>query len=173
MSATEIDLDDRRQRLKHKMTEARQELVQLLLSLTPQQLKLPTNNEGWTVYDVAAHIAGAEGGMEVIANRILAHEPSMVPDFDINRFNNGNIRRRQGKTMPQLVDELNASRVRMLALLDNVTEEQLDLPGKHPTAGETTLYGLMVVIYRHERTHADDIRQALQAANITQPAVKR
>lgn len=158
----EVDMNDRKQRLKHKMVEARRELLEVLLSLTPAHYALPTRDAGWSVYDVAAHIAGAEGSMEIIANRILNHEPSIVAGFDIERFNAGNIRRRQGQTIQNFIDELAASRVRMLGLLDNATDEQLNLPGQHPTAGKTTLYGLFVVVYRHERIHAEDIRLALQ-----------
>lgn len=159
-----VNLEDRKTRLKYKMGEARQELVTLLESLTPAQMELPTNNEGWTVYDVACHIAGAEGGMEVIAQRMLAQEPSMVPGFDIDRYNAGNIKRRRGKTVPELVEELNNSRVRMLAILDKTSDSQLDLPGQHPTYGDTTLYNLFVIIYRHERIHTEDIRQAISPA---------
>ncbi len=157
----EVDLTDRRQRLKHKMAEARRELIEVLSGLTPAHYALPTRDVGWSVYDVAAHIAGAEGSMEVIAKRILNREPSIVAGFDIERFNAGNIRRRQGQSIQNFLDELAASRVRMLALLDSATDEQLDLPGQHPTAGETTFYGLLVVVYRHERIHAEDIRLAL------------
>lgn len=155
-------LSDRKTRLKLKMLETRQELVSLLESLTPSQLELPTNNEGWTVYDLACHVAGAEGGMEIIAKRILAKEPSMVSDFDIDRYNAGNIKRRHGKTVAELIEELSLSRARMNAIIDDVTDEQLDLSGQHPTYGDTTLYGLFVIIYRHERIHTEDIKQAIQ-----------
>ena len=160
-----LDLSDRRQRIKHKMEQARTELVELLLSLTPEQMKLPTRDEGWSVFDVAAHIAGAEAGMEVIGRRILAREPSMVPNFDIERFNAGGIKKRQGKTMQDFVDELKKSREKINALLDSATDEQLDYEGEHPTVGKTTFYGLLVVIYRHERIHTEDIKAALQQSN--------
>src|SRR4051812_24608019 len=95
-----VDLNDRRTRLKYKMAEARRELVETLEALTPEQLELPTHNEGWNVGQVAAHIAAAEGSMEVIARRILNREPNQREtnqDFDLDRFNNSMIRRRTGK----------------------------------------------------------------------------
>ncbi|HEX2913077.1 MAG TPA: DinB family protein [Chloroflexia bacterium] len=167
---TAPDLNDRRTRLKYKMAEARQELVSTLQALTPEQLSLPTRNEGWNVGQVAAHICAAEGGMEPIAHRILSQEPNQrenAASFDLNRFNNGMIKRRVDKTIPELIEELNTSRARMLEIIDRVSDEELDLPGYHPAAGDITLYGLFVVIYRHERDHAEDIRKAVEAGTAT------
>lgn len=160
------NLDDRRTRLKYKMAEARQELVSALQNLTPAQFDLPTHNEGWNVRQVAAHIAAAEGTMEVIARRILDREPNQretTATFDLDRFNSSMIRRRAEKSIPELIEELNLSRGRMLEILDRASEEELDLPGYHPAAGDITLYGLFVVIYRHERQHAQDIKEAIAA----------
>jgi uncharacterized protein (TIGR03083 family) len=159
-----INLDDRRTRLKYKMAEARQELVTVLEALTPAQLEMPTHNEGWNVGQVAAHIAAAEGSMEVIARRILNREPNQREanqDFDLDRFNNSMIRRRTGKTIPDLLDELAASRARMLGILDQASNDDLAATGYHPYAGDIDLYGLFVVIYRHERDHAGDIKKAI------------
>jgi uncharacterized protein (TIGR03083 family) len=159
-----LSLIDRRTRLKHKMAEARQELVAVLQALTPEQLELPTHNEGWNVAQVAAHISAAEGGMEVIARRILDREPNQRKthqSFDLDRFNNSMIKRRIGKTIPELIQEMETSRVRMLEILDQATDEDLEATGYHPYAGDINLYGLFVVIYRHEREHANDIKQAI------------
>ncbi len=160
--AAPLDMNDRKTRLKVKMTEARQELVEVFNSFTPDNMNLPTSNEGWSAYDVACHIAGAEGGMEVIAQRTLLGQPSMVEGFDIHRFNTGGIRKRKEKAVPELLAELDQSRVRMLALLESTTDEQLSLPVEHPTVGKIDLYGLFVVIYRHERQHAAEIKEAIE-----------
>ncbi len=167
LSPTRPDLSDRHERLKFKMAQARQELLATLQNLTPAQLELPTRNEGWSVGQVAAHIAGAEGGMEVIAQRILAQDPQQretAAGLDIDRYNASMLRRRVGKSIPELQAELEASRSRMLAFLERVGEADLDLPGLHPAYGETTLYGLFVIIYKHERIHTEDIQQALAQA---------
>jgi hypothetical protein len=158
------DISDRRALLRYKIEEVRREVINIFNSLTEEQLKIPTSNEGWTVYDLCCHIAGAGSGMEAIAQRILKGESSMVEGFDINRYNSGNIRRRQGKAIAELIEELNQSRARMNVILTEISEEQLDLPGEHPTVGKVTLYGLFVVIYRHERQHIQEIREAVAAA---------
>ena len=102
--------------------------------------------------------------MEIIAQRMLAGEPTMVDGFDINRFNAGQVKKRQGKAVAEMIEEINQSRSRMMAALDSATDEQLSLLGQHPAAGEIDLYGLYVVIYRHEREHTKDIKVALAAA---------
>src|SRR5215210_9308759 len=158
------DLNDRRSRLKFKMAEARQALLAVLQALQPADLDKPTRNEGWNVGQVAAHVAGAEGGMLAIAERMLAHDPrqrAIAEGLDLNRYNNSMIKRRAGQPVAALVEELDHSRARMLALLDQASDEDLDHPGYHPAYGETTLYGLFVIIYRHEREHTADIVAAL------------
>ncbi|NWJ48370.1 MAG: DinB family protein [Chloroflexi bacterium] len=164
MTTTQPDLSDRKTRLKYKMEEARRDLVDTIKNLTDEQLKLPTANPGWTIYDMLCHITGAEGGMEIIAQRILSGEQTMVEGFDINRFNAGQVKKRQGKLVADMIEELNQSRARMMAVLDSATDEQLSLRGQHPAAGEIDLYGLYVVIYRHERDHTENIKEALAAA---------
>lgn len=158
------DLTDRRTRLKHKMEEARQELIATLQSLTPEQMTRPTHNEGWNVGAVAAHIAGAEGSMEAIARRILSRELNQretAESLDLARYNNSMIKRRSDKSIAELIEELQHNRVRSLQIIDAASDEELDLPGYHPAYGEVTLYGLFVVIYRHERQHAEDIKLAI------------
>ncbi|MEI7555662.1 DinB family protein [Candidatus Chlorohelix sp.] len=164
MTNAQPDLSDRKTRLKYKMEEARRELVDTIKNLTDAQLNLPSVNPGWTIYDMICHICGAEPGMEIIAQRILAGEQTMVEGFDINRFNAGQVKKRQGKVVVEMIEELNQSRIRMLALLDRATDEQLNLRGQHPAAGEIDLYGLYVVIYRHEREHTENIKEALVAS---------
>ncbi len=158
------DLEDRRSRLKFKMYEARQDLMSVLQALQAADLERPTRNEGWNVGQVAAHIAGAEGGMQFIAERMLVRDPQqrqIAQGLDLTRYNNSMIKRRAGLTIEKLVEELGQSRTSMLALLDQATDTDLDHTGYHPAYGETTLYGLFVIIYRHERDHAADIRAAL------------
>ena len=165
-AASPLDMNDRKTRLKVKMTEARQELVKVFNTITPENMNRPTANEGWSAYDVACHIAGAEGGMEVIAQRTLVGQPSMVEGFDIHRFNSGGIRKRKERAIPELIAELDQSRARMFALLESTTDEQLSLPVEHPTVGKIDLYGLFVVIYRHELQHANEIKEAIQGIGV-------
>jgi hypothetical protein len=162
------NLDDRRTRLKFKLDETRQELLTVLQSLTPEQMELPTRNPGWNVQQIAIHVSQAEGSMEPIALRILEQDPKqreIAQNVDLARYNASMIKRRLDKTIPELIEELNTSRAHMLAILENASEAELDLPGYHPAAGEIILYGLFVIIYRHEREHIEDIKLALAAAH--------
>jgi len=164
--AATLDLNDRRTCLKQKMTEAQQELIATLQALTPAQMDLPTRNEGWSVRHVAAHICGAESGMQPILERILNREPNQresSASLDLGRYNNSMIKRRIEKTIPELIEGLEADRTQSLQTLDQLSEEDLELPGYHPAAGEITLYGLYVVFYRHQRIHTEDIQLAIAA----------
>ncbi len=165
-ATTAPDLSDRRTRVKIKMTETRQELIKLLQTLTPEQLELATRNEGWNVRQVVAHVCQAEGSMEPIGRRILEQDPKqreIAEGIDLARYNNSQIKRRLEKSIPELIEELNASRVKVLEILERASDADLDLQGYHPAAGDITLYGLFVVVYRHERDHIEDIQLAIAA----------
>lgn len=156
-----MTVSERQAALKAKMMASRLFLVTTFLRIQESELDMPTANEGWTVGNVAAHIAGAEGSMKVLAERILAQEPTIVSGFDLTRFNEGNIRRRAGKTINELLQELEQSRAQMSGILDNCSDEQLDLPGEHPAYGQTTLFGLFEIIANHEQQHAEEISHAI------------
>ena len=63
--------------------------------------------------------------------------------------------------MSELLDSLSSSRVDTLALLDSLTEEQLNVRGMHPAGFETSVAGVFRVMARHERGHGQEIALAL------------
>ena len=75
----------------------------------------------------------------------------------------GRDRRREGRGVPQLLDDLTAARQETLNLLASLSEEELAIRGEHPFWGpETSIEQVMRGIYRHDRLHMDDMRQAVE-----------
>jgi uncharacterized protein (TIGR03083 family) len=120
-----------------------------------------SDNVGWTVRDVLAHVTGAEPSLVAIINRAQA-DGSYIPrpDFDLDFFNRRQVEKRAGKSPADLSAEMESNRAATLKLLADLPESALDLPVRHPTYGDMTVEDIFRIIGFHERLHADEIRAA-------------
>jgi DinB superfamily len=144
-----------------------------LLSSTPATLNallrdLPDgwtmHNEGgetFTVPDVLGHlIYGDRVDWLARTHMILEHgETRPFEPFD----RRGHVKEREGKTLPQLLDEF--ARVRASALDElralNLQPAQLALRGCHPTFGVVTLSQLLSTWAAHDLTHIHQISRIM------------
>jgi DinB superfamily len=122
------------------------------------------NNEGpntWTVYDVVGHLTyGETSDWMTRAKTILEHgESKTFAPFD--RL--GQTRSSQGKTLPQLLNDFARLRAANLAELEalNLTPEDLERRGQHPSFGSVTLSQLLAAWAAHDMTHLHQISRIL------------
>lgn len=112
----------------------------------------------WTLKDAVAHLVGAERGMTRIARGTARGENPQLPEgYDNDVYNARQVAKRKDQTLAQVRTELDASRAELMALLESIAPEQLALCGEHPLSGDVSLSDLLVIIYSHERTHANEI----------------
>lgn len=112
----------------------------------------------WTLKDAVAHLVGAERGMTRIARGTARGENPQLPEgYDNDVYNARQVAKRKDQTLAQVRAELDASRAELIALLESIAPEQLALCGEHPLSGDVSLSDLLVIIYSHERTHANEI----------------
>jgi uncharacterized protein (TIGR03083 family) len=120
-----------------------------------------SDNIGWTVRDVLAHVTGAEPSLGAIINRAQAEGHYIPrPDFDLDLFNRRQVEKRAEKSPADLLAEIESNRSATLKLLAGLPEFALDLPVRHPTYGDMTVEDIFRIIGFHERLHADEIRAA-------------
>lgn len=143
------------------LAKARDELISLAVSLTPAELNLATENPGWTVYDTLAHIASSEAGLLATAKRILSGEGSPRPGFDLDAYNQHQVEKRRGRSVGELLAELESSRKEVLSLLETISDEQLALEGKFSSGLPTNVLGVFRRIGEHEQLHCAQIRRAI------------
>lgn len=156
-------MSDRKTAIKEKLAAEREVLLSFLGRLGPEDWARPTDNEPWTVRDVLAHLVGAELSQHGLIHLWVEGNTTVNPQFDLSRWNAGQLRRREGRTVAQLVGDLSAARQETLALLDRLSEHQLDIIGEHPFWGPAhSIEQVMRGIYRHERLHLAEIRKALE-----------
>ncbi|MDP2726594.1 MAG: DinB family protein [Dehalococcoidia bacterium] len=154
-------MDMNRSALISSLKEARQELVDLSKSLSPDELKLPTRNEGWSVKDTLAHVASSEAGLVAAAVRIIDGQVSAKPGFDLHAFNQRQVEKRRESSMEELLAELEASRAEAFRTLERLTDEQLCAKGCLSSGTPTDVLGVFKRICAHEQSHCQDIRSAI------------
>ena len=150
----------RKEQLRQQLDEARAYLLSVAQQIGPEQERLSTENPAWNVHDLLAHLAGAERGMQATVHRFL-DGVELPEEFDLSYWNVRQVAKRSDQDVATLIESLAASRVDTLALLAGLTEEQLNVPGRHPAGIETTVAGVFRIIALHERAHAREIAAAI------------
>jgi len=161
--------EKRREELRARLAHGRETFLVAVAALDEAALARPVWAEGgtWTARELIGHVSYAETGMQpLIAGGVVGNAPVPPADFDIDRYNAGNLRRARAQTIPELLARLDDSRQETLRLLAILTARELDLPVQHPVAGPTTVEGIFRIIAYHERLHAKDLRGLLEKARV-------
>jgi len=134
-------------------------------ALSPAQWQTPVYTEGqtWTVRSVLAHFVTAEQGFLKLFADIGAGGPGATEDFDIDRYNARQQEKTRDLTAADLLEQFQATRAQMIALVTSLTEEDLQKQGRHPFLGLTTLAEMVKMVYRHNQIHLRDLRKLLES----------
>ena len=143
------------------LVEAQQALLDALDRVGPNDWLRASPNEGWTVRDLLTHLATAEAGFLPVLRRMAAGQGGVPADFDPNRWNAGQLRRRGEVAPAELRRELEASHRDMLALLEDLDDAALDQRGHLSSGVDGSTEDYFRLVASHKRTHTDDILAAL------------
>src|SRR3982074_1078193 len=116
--------------IRDDLVDAQHDLLEVLDRVGPDDWLRPSPNEGWTVRDLLIHLTTSESGFVGTLRRMAAGEGGVPVDFDPNRWNASQLRRRGEMPVDQLRPELEGAHVDMLALLGG-------LAGPAPDHGAT------------------------------------
>jgi uncharacterized protein (TIGR03083 family) len=149
-----------RDQIEKGLSEELAALTALVRSLDAAQLDTPTRCDGWTVRDVAAHVAGTLA--DIVAGRFEGLGTPEVTQREVDE--------RAGRTTAELADELdevNAGSQRLLAAFDEEGWEAPAPAGVAPTVG----WGVESLWY-DAFMHGDDIRHALGQPSVQSDALR-
>src|ERR1700716_2972618 len=125
---------DRKDAIRLYLVEAQRALLAALDQVGPADWLRASPNEGWTVRDLLTHLTTSESGFVPTLRRMAAGEGGLPADFDPNRWNAGQLRRRGDVPAEQLRPQLEGAHGDILALLDGLDEGALDYRG-HLSSG--------------------------------------
>ena len=155
--------EDRKHRIKDHLNHTREELLELVGQLTPDDWERQVQAEDghWTLQQMMLHVAIAEVGQIKTATSIIAGQSNVPDDFDLDRYNRRQIEKNAAKLPPEILFSMAESRQKLFALIDEVSEADLDKRGKHGRGDVLTVEQLFYRIGEHEAEHAATMRAAL------------
>jgi len=155
---------DRKAAIRADLVDAQRALLDALDRVGPEDwLRSSPSNAGWMVRDLLVHLTTSEAGFVPTLRRMAAGEGGVPADFDPNRWNAGQLRRRNDSPPEQLRSELEAAHLQMVALLDSLDLTALDHRGHLSSGTEGSTEDNFRLVAQHKRAHTDDIRAAFAA----------
>jgi uncharacterized damage-inducible protein DinB len=157
-------MTDRKQAIREHLAATRAALLQVTsrLSADDWQRTVASSEGAWTVKQVIAHVASAEPGQLVTGQRMLTGEAKLGEGFSLDFWNQRQVEKRKDQTPQALLDEMAASRQKLLAWVEGLGDTDLDKSGQHGRGDVITVEQLCYRVGEHEAEHAAEIRRALE-----------
>jgi len=126
------------------------------------QAEVYTEGETWTTRNVLAHFVTSERGLLLLFERIRTTGEGASEDFSIDRYNARQQEKTREKTPHELLEQYKAIRAGSVAWTLSLTDADLDVQGRHPFLGMTTLREMIKMLYLHNQIHYRDMKKALK-----------
>jgi hypothetical protein len=155
---------NRCQQIVAGLQKGRDDTIAFFESLTPVQLRTRVYQEGahWTAQQVVAHFITIERSMHRLFDNILLGGEGAPDDFDIDRFNLRQTQKLENLDLQTLISQFQMVRQETIAMVEKMTESDLDREGRHPFHGKGKLDRFIRWAYEHARIHEDEIRKIIQ-----------
>jgi uncharacterized protein (TIGR03083 family) len=155
-------MSQRNETLKFIIQDARDGLLATLVRVGEDDWAKASGVEGWTVKDVLTHLAYNQPSQPRLVRNIVEGKGGVPANFDLNYYNQRGLEKQQGKGIDDLKAELTVGHAEALKLIDDLSDEQLDVKGNHPSAGFVTVAEILHMIAYHDMQHTRHIRDALR-----------
>jgi uncharacterized protein (TIGR03083 family) len=149
-----------RDQIEKGLAEELSSFSALVRGLTPAELARPTRCTGWTVGDVAAHVAGTMA--DVVAGNFDGLGTPEVTQREVDE--------RRGRTPAELADELDAVNAAAQQLVAVFDDEGWEAPA--PGGLAVSVGGGVESLWYDAFLHGDDIRDALGQPSATSDGVR-
>ena len=115
----------------------------------------------WTVRSILSHLMTSERAFVRLFAEIRDGGPGVSEDFVIDRYNARQQEKTRELSPEELLQQYRELRARMVAWVGTLQDLELELRGRHPFLGMTTLREMIKMIYIHNQTHYRDLRRVL------------
>jgi hypothetical protein len=154
---------DRLAELREIVTRDYEEARALIARLGADTLARTTSN-GWTVGQLAGHIATSPKGDVFVLDRLSKGKSASVPGplkFMIDLMNWWNVRKYKGMPKDDLLKVAEDCHNERFARLNMLSEDDLDRGGEVLSLGKLTAYEYMKRSGEHPREHAAEIKKTV------------
>jgi uncharacterized damage-inducible protein DinB len=151
--------------LAEKLRSEGDKFVSSFSHLTDAQWNQEVYTEGatWTIRNVLAHFVTSERGLLKLFERIRQGGEGAADDFSIDRYNAAMQERTKGATPQELIEQYKEVRAKAIAWISGLKESELEIMGRHPFLGHTTIRDMIKMLYIHNLNHYRDMKKVLKA----------
>jgi uncharacterized damage-inducible protein DinB len=126
------------------------------------QSEIYTEGETWTIRNVLSHFVTSERGLLKLFERIRTTGEGSSEDFSIDRYNAAQQQRTKDLTPQELLEQYKAIRSDAVAWTLSLSEDELEIRGRHPFLGMTSIREMIKMLYIHNLTHYRDMKKVLK-----------
>jgi hypothetical protein len=150
--------------LAEKLKSEGDKFVAIFSELTDDQWQTEVYTEGatWTIRNVLSHFVTSERGLLKLFERIRQGGEGASEDFSIDRYNASQQEKTKDLSPQELLDEYKSVRSESIAWALSLSESDLEMQGRHPFLGMTTLREMIKMLYLHNQIHYRDMKKALK-----------
>ena len=150
--------------LASKLKMEGDKIVSIFSNLTDEQWQTEIYTEGttWTIRNVLSHLVTSERGLLKLFEQIRQGGPGSADDFSIDRYNAAMQARTQESTPQELLEQYKSIRADAIAWTSALAESDLEIQGRHPFLGMTTIREMIKMLYIHNLTHYRDMKKVLK-----------
>lgn len=121
-----------------------------------------TTGPNWRVREILAHFVSAEEIFGFYGREILAGGSGAPEDFVLDEFNATQVAGLKDAQPADLIRQFETARAETIALIQSMTDADLEREGRHPWFGKVPLDRMLKLVYRHTMLHERDVRKALE-----------
>jgi uncharacterized protein (TIGR03083 family) len=148
--------------IAEQLLEGRREMAALARSVPDDAWSSPSPLEGWTYKDLLAHLASGDWVCQTVLSAVTGGEPVDIGKLNLDFVNLENARmlkERQGRSVGELIDEMEEESEDTRALLARLTDE--DESRKQDDA-PMSLGQYLQGFPGHDRTHLEQLRTVFE-----------
>jgi hypothetical protein len=150
--------------LAEKLKTEGEKFIRIFSELTDDQWQAEVYTEGttWTISNVLSHFVTSERGLVKLFEQIRQGGTGAADDFSIDRYNASQQEKTKDLSVAELLEKYKSTRAESVAWVSGLKETDLEITGRHPFLGETTLREMIKMLYLHNQIHYRDLKKALK-----------
>ena len=149
--------------LAEKLKSEGEKFIRIFSELTDDQWQAEVYTEGetWTSRNVLSHFVTSERGLVKLFEQIRQGGSGVTDDFSIDRYNASQQEKTKDLPVAELLEKYKSTRAETITWVSGLKETDLEIKGRHPFLGETTLREMIKMLYLHNQIHYRDLKKVL------------
>jgi hypothetical protein len=150
--------------LAEKLKSEGERFVSIFSGLADAQWQTEIYTEGavWTVRNILSHFVTSERGLVRLFEQIRQGGAGVADDFSIDRFNASQQAKTKELTPQELLEQYKSVRANSVTWVSGLKESDLEITGRHPFLGQTTMREMVKMLYLHNQIHYRDLKKAMK-----------